>query len=96
LRPKAGVDVTWLHFSLRIRPDVGEMITGTTRPKLNQEIAVRIPVPLPSLSEQKCLASELQEKMTQAEKLKEAIAKQMDAIKALPQAILRKAFTGEM
>jgi len=34
--------------------------------------------------------------MARAEKLNAAIEKQLEAIKALPQAILRKAFSGEL
>jgi len=50
----------------------------------------------PTEDEQKRIASELKKKMSQAEKLKAAIEKQLEAINALPQAILRKAFSGEL
>jgi len=41
-------------------------------------------------------ASELRDKIVQTEKLKESIENQLEAISALPQAILTKAFRGEL
>lgn len=96
LRPKNDVNIEWLYFSLKIRPDVGDMVTGSTRPKLNQEIAAQIPIPLPPLHIQQRIAAELKEKMAQVEKLRTSIEKQLEAINALPQTILRKAFRGEL
>jgi len=97
LRAKRGiVDVDWLYFSLAIRPDVIQFVSGTTRPKLNQKQAILIPIPLPPLREQHRIATYLKEKMAYVEKLKVSIEKQLEAINALPQAILRKAFRGEL
>jgi len=53
-------------------------------------------VPIPSLTQQKRIATELRAKMEETEKLRASIEKQLEAIKALPQAILRKAFRGEL
>ena len=63
---------------------------------LNQADLNCIPIPLPAHSIQNRLVSELKERMTQAEKLKESIENQLEAIYAVPQAILKKAFSGEM
>jgi type I restriction enzyme, S subunit len=57
---------------------------------------LQLPIPLPPLPIQQRLASELKEKMTQSGKLRAAIEKQLEAINALPQAILKKAFSGEL
>lgn len=48
------------------------------------------------MEEQKCIANELKEKLDSAEKLKVSIEKQLETISALPQATLRKAFSGEL
>lgn len=56
LRPREGVDFDFCLYSLAIRPDVGELVTGNTRPKLNQAIAASIPITLPPLAEQKRIA----------------------------------------
>jgi len=53
-------------------------------------------IPIPPLTTQQRIASGLTEKITYAENLKAAIEKQLDAMKALPQAILRNAFSGEL
>jgi type I restriction enzyme S subunit len=63
---------------------------------LNQADLKDIPIPLPALATQQHLTSKLKEKMAYAEKLKVAIEKQLNVIKALPQSILRKAFSGEL
>jgi len=45
---------------------------------------------------QERIVAELKERMAQVEKLRASIEKQLEAINALPQAILRKAFRGEL
>jgi type I restriction enzyme S subunit len=51
---------------------------------------------LPSLPEQKRIAAKVQELMSELERARTACEKQLEAINALPQAILRKAFSGEL
>lgn len=68
--------------------------TGLRNLDRKEFLAQIIPVPSPPIQQR--LTSELKEKMTQAEKLKAAIEKQLEAINALPQAILRRAFRGEL
>jgi type I restriction enzyme S subunit len=63
---------------------------------LNQTDLGYIPIPIPSLTTQQRIATKLIDQMASAEKLKADIEKQLEAIKALPQAILRKAFRGEL
>jgi len=90
------VDVDWLYFTLAIRPDIIQYVSGTTRPKLNQEKASLIPIPLPMLPIQRPFVSCLKEKMSQFENLQSAILNQQSVLHSLPQAILRKAFRGEL
>jgi len=45
---------------------------------------------------QQRIAADLKEKMAVVEKLRTSIEKQLEAINALPQAVLRKAFRGEL
>jgi len=97
LRAKSDIIyVDWLYLTLAVRPDVIQFVSGTTRPKLNQEQASIIPIPLPPLPIQQRIASELKEKMTEVQKLRSSIEKQLEAISALPQVTLRKAFRGEL
>ena len=53
-------------------------------------------IPFPSLPVQQRIAFELKEKMEGVEKLRTSIEKQLETINVLPQAILRKAFRGEL
>jgi type I restriction enzyme S subunit len=67
-----------------------------SQPNINAQELKSLEIPLPPLSIQQRIATELKDKMTYAEKLCISIEKQLEAINALPQAILRKAFRGEI
>jgi type I restriction enzyme S subunit len=69
---------------------------ATGVPGLNRQDAYSQITALLPLLEQRRITTELKEKMAQAEKLRTSIEKQLEAISALPQAILRKAFRGEL
>jgi len=75
---------------------VGAFASGATRARISRSNLEALEVPLPPLPEQKRIAAELKDKMAYAEKLKASIEKQLETIKALPQAILREAFLGEL
>lgn len=75
---------------------VASAASGATRQRISRKNLEKVELLIPSLTEQKRIATELKDKITNAEKLKLAIEEQLDAIKALPQAILRKAFRGEL
>ena len=94
LRPKDGHDFDFCLHTLTIRPDVGLMVTGNTRPKLNQEIAAKIPIPLPSPVEQKRIAAMLNRQMEAVGNIFQTIHQELEAINALPGSLLRKAFSG--
>ena len=96
LKPRPSVDFDYCLHTIRIRPEVGSLISGSTRAKLNQEVAASIPVPVPPLSEQKRIAAILNEQMAAAEKTRRALEDQFHAINALPVALLRRAFSGEL
>ena len=92
LRPRPGFDVDYLAHALAIRPDVGGLITGSTRGKLNRAIAETIPVPMPPIAEQRRIAAELRERLVTIDQMTRAIQAQLEAIEALPAALLRRAF----
>lgn len=79
-----------------ILESVAAVASGATRQRISRKNLEKIELPIPSLPEQKRIAAELRDRITYAEKLKAAIEKQLDVIKALPQAILKKAFSGEL
>lgn len=96
LRPKALIDFDYCLWCIRIRPDVGDMVSGSTRAKMNQKVAARISIPLPPLSEQKNIARRLSEQVAAADKARKVLEDKLEAINALPAALLRRAFAGEL
>jgi len=88
--------VYWMQAAFQVFGSYSGQESKTTIPNLSGSQLKSFKVPFPLVEEQGRIASELKEKMTQAEKLKVAIEKQLEAINALPQAILKKAFSGEM
>jgi len=101
LRTRAGVlDPVYLTFWLQLQwyQRLFERICNRWigQAAVKREKLLALEMPLPALPEQKHIATELQGKIADAEKLKLAIEKELETIKALPQAILRKAFRGEL
>jgi type I restriction enzyme S subunit len=92
LRPLPIIDLYFLLHSLRIRPDIGGMISGSTRGKLNQEVASQIPIILPPIAEQKRIVAILEAKMAAVERARIAAKTQLAAVQVLPAAFLRQVF----
>jgi type I restriction enzyme S subunit len=95
LRAGPDVDVEWLHYSLHFRPDVLRFVSGTTRPKLNQDGARSIPIPLPPLPEQRRIATTLRDQLDAAHRAREAAFTRLEAARALTSAFLRSVFESE-
>ena len=68
------------------------MVAGSTRAKLNQDVATRIPIPLPPLAEQRRIAAILQDQLAGVERARVAAEEQLKAAQALPAAYLRAVF----
>ncbi len=92
---KTNHDLIWLYWLLRwLQLDSLNKATGV--PGLNREDAYKLIVPLPSIPVQRNIATQLKEKMVHIEHLQSVIQNQQSAFDALPRAILRKAFRGEL
>lgn len=94
------VDYFYLYFYLQ-SPAAKEILrsiqdTTTGLRNLDRKEFLNQQIPLPPLSTQHRIANYLKEKMAYVEKLRTSIEKQLEAINALPQAYLRKAFRGEL
>jgi hypothetical protein len=92
LKPHADVDFDYCLHALRIRPDLGDLVSGSTRAKLNQEIAANILIPLPPVAVQNRIAVILKEQMAAVERARAASEARLDATRALPAAYLRAVF----
>ncbi len=97
LRPKKSIESWFVFYCLRvIEPEISKIGQGSTFSAISKSQIQDLEIPIPSLSIQQCIALELKEKMAEVEKLCNRIEEQLEAINALPQAILRKAFRGEL
>jgi len=96
VKPKEDMaDVFFVYYWL-CSTDMVQYMENLGYPSLKLSVISNIQIPLPPLSEQKRIAEYLKEKITQAEKLKAAIEKELATINSLPQSILSKAFRGEI
>ena len=83
--------VYYLNFT-----DLTSYLTGATRPKLPQKTMCEIPIPLPSLEEQKRIVvylDKMQEKAIALQKLQEETEKEIEILR---ETLLHKAFRGEL
>ena len=67
-----------------------------TQPNINAAEYASLPIPLPPLPEQQRIAALLNRRMALAEELRAAAQVKLDAVRALPAALLRLAFAGEL
>ena len=76
--------------------DYHDHVTGTTRLKLNQSMMRKIPVPLPPLSEQHRIVSEVERHFSIADEAEKTVAAELKRAEQLRQSILKKAFSGKL
>lgn len=82
------------HSYSRLRQETESR--GGNQPNLNGIFLREQEVQLPPLADQRRIASELSSQMSSAERLRQTLAEQLDAINQLPAALLRRAFNGEL
>lgn len=70
--------------------------TGTTMKNLNEKIVANIPVPVPTLAEQKRIVAEIESRFERADALETAVDRALNDAEKLKQAVLKKAFSGEL
>jgi type I restriction enzyme S subunit len=78
------------------RNEISRRINKVGQPKLAIERIKTIPVPVPPLSIQNKIGKFIETKFKSVEKAKQLLTQQLSYIDALPAAILRKAFSGEL
>lgn len=91
-----GESLLVLYFLRFIEKAISEIGQGSTFGAIRRSDIEAISFPFLPLTTQQRIAIQLRDKIASVEKLKAAIEKELEAIKALPQAILRKAFSGEL
>ncbi len=92
---KDSFDKEFLYFSLCtefVKEQFIKLARGGIVNNLNINLVKEVIIPIPPLSEQKRIASILQERMAAVEKARKAAEERLSAIKALPSACLRQVF----
>ena len=96
LRPDRTKVMDQFLVAFFIQTDITPYVTGLTVPKLTQAMLHTIPIPLPSMVEQRRIVALLDEQIATVERAKAAAQAQLDAINALPGTWQRLAFGGEL
>ena len=100
IRTNSEVLPEWIHGYLRQRAVLIEAMNYFTGAVGQQRVPDRflreLEIPLPPLHEQKRIAAILRERMTAVERARKAAEEQLENINALPGALLRQAFRGEL
>ncbi|HVA87477.1 MAG TPA: restriction endonuclease subunit S, partial [Candidatus Saccharimonadales bacterium] len=65
---------------------------GATRPRVTLEILRSLEIPLPSAEEQERAAKDIRVRLRTTDVLESAMSAELNAIEALPAALLRRAF----
>jgi type I restriction enzyme S subunit len=99
LRPRDGLDSAYLFAfvqSTEFIQSLSDLVTGALYPAVTDKQVRMQLISLPPLEEQQRIAAILDEQLTAVEQARAATEAQLDAINALPAALLRRAFSGEL
>ena len=95
--PNIDIDSLFLYWALkRAIPDIQALGSGATFSEVSKSALERFAIPLPLLAEQQRIAAILKQQMLAVEKAQAMAAEELDAIDAMPSALLRKAFAGKV
>ena len=97
LIPRDGLDSVYLYYAcktLKAQMETASSISLVTI--LNKSGFSELVIPVPLLSDQRRIASQLSSQMASADRLRQMLTDQLDAINKLPAALLRRAFNGEL
>ena len=92
--PKKNIDSLYLYFAIRkIIPDIQKGSHGNTFIEITKESIQHFEIPLPpTLKDQSTIANELERKMAEVEKMRQAVLRQKEASGAIHEAIFREIF----
>lgn len=100
IRPGNEIIAEWVHYFIRLPEFLTEAtyhFTGAVgQQRLPPDYLANSKIPLPPLPEQRRIAALLNRRMALAEELRTAAQARLDAVNALPGALLRLGFAGEL
>ena len=99
LRPSELISSEFLFYFVRTEAfieSVGSLVKGALYPAVTDKQIFAEQIPLPPLAEQKRIVAVLNKQMMAVEKARVAAQAELEAITALPSALLRKAFSGAL
>ncbi len=95
--PGPEVDSYFLYYALKRSVWALQRLgSGATFDEISQSQCKEFEIPLPPLPEQQRIVAILREQMAAVEKARAAAEAELEAINALPAALLRRAFSGEL
>lgn len=87
----------YIYMAMKWRQqDIYDLRLGAAQPHVYPKDVSKIEIPLPPLDEQRQIVAALSAKMAVAEQASAATEAELEAIEALPGALLRRAFSGEL
>lgn len=98
---RTGVDIlseylfAFVQYESFVRA-LSDLVKGALYPAVNDNQVKAQLIPLPTISEQRRIIELFNEKMKHAEKTRTAAESELDTINAMPSALLRRAFNGEL
>lgn len=99
IRPKKEIDSFFLSYFLS-SPKIQAKITlenyGATRQALTKSALEAFQIPVPTLAEQERIVAEIESRFERADALEAAVDRALNDAEKLKQAVLKKAFSGEL
>jgi len=85
----------YIYMAMKWRQqDIYDLRLGSAQPHVYPKDVSKIKIPLPPLNEQRQIIATLNAKMAIAKQTRAAAEAELEAIEALPAALLRRAFRG--
>ncbi|MFA5195744.1 MAG: restriction endonuclease subunit S [Bacteroidales bacterium] len=99
IRPQKSTNTKWLFYILQspqIFKQATETATGTAQKTVALKSLRNFDIPLPPISDQQLIVSELESKLTVCDKIEETINNGLQQSEGLRQSILKQAFEGRL
>ena len=97
LVPFKPVESVFLYYAMQtVKPLLESLAASTNQNIVNKSKLSSVSIGLPSFEQQKHIAKDLDDRIAGAALVEESIQQQLKTIVAIPAALLRKAFSGEL